>query len=630
MTAPSDSDSKAGSGQQNPEASTGGVSRRNLIVGGAATAAVAGTTAEAATTQPPVYRIHPAIGFARVGNADPSTYFLGPEIPGQGTPDAPPYKVNGLVRPQGVRFRVFEYTWVGNRLTPTREVNLDTPGVTGIKWTVHLANKKSSFHCFEGRQGESSPAAPLRNAGVADRRSLEIDFGPRTVNGRAVTPVEFRRGTSSNPALESCPLGANGQPLIEYLGQLRTDAQGRLVVLGGKGVSASNTNPPAEMPHWANNDGWFDDASDGPVFASVLLSDGREVPVDPAGGAWVMVGPPDFAPKIRPSITLYDLLTDMAIRELEVPAENALYDDGGPLARLRQLKAAFRATGPEEFPGVLADYKTEIEPILRTAFEFRFVTSLVSSKHGTMTNDALGNPDPANDARRNKVFAYTRPPLGSTAPSGGQAVKGAGSMPKLLGDDPYIGSLPDSVKRLTLTRTQYGLMKRWNARQFVPPSSAPAPAATITPHGLDKAAAEAACGGAFFPGIEVGWQIRNPMLFIEPYRLDLSAMSGYQGETAKPVGPGHFSRQMAVPWQADFNDCRIEGNYGWWPSQRPDDVFLKPTDTRPVPWARATSRFSGGNLESTHGDMVALWYKFGFVVQSGGGFVEAERAATIP
>src|SRR5690349_789794 len=60
------------------------------------------------------YRIHPAIGVARVGNADPGSYFIGPEIPGLGIQggapgsSAWPRKVNGLVKPQAARFRVFE------------------------------------------------------------------------------------------------------------------------------------------------------------------------------------------------------------------------------------------------------------------------------------------------------------------------------------------------------------------------------------------------------------------------------------------------------------------------------------------------------------------------------------------
>ena len=62
----------------------------------------------------PIYRIHPAIGIARVGNADRATFFIGPEFPNFG-PAGPPslalfnYKSGGLIRPQAARFRVYEY-----------------------------------------------------------------------------------------------------------------------------------------------------------------------------------------------------------------------------------------------------------------------------------------------------------------------------------------------------------------------------------------------------------------------------------------------------------------------------------------------------------------------------------------
>jgi hypothetical protein len=42
-----------------------------------------------------------------------------------------------------------------------------------------------------------------------------------------------------------------------YLGELRTDAGGRLLFLGGRGVSASQDGSPAT--DFANNDGWYDD-----------------------------------------------------------------------------------------------------------------------------------------------------------------------------------------------------------------------------------------------------------------------------------------------------------------------------------------------------------------------------------
>src|SRR5215472_1450231 len=151
-----------------------GVSRRRFVAGAGAAAAAAVTkpalafSGGAGTT--PIYRIHPAIGVARLGNADPSTYFIGPEAPGYGPLNSPPgtavppYKAaDGRVKPQGARFRIFEYALVNGRLLPVREVNLDTPGVASITWTVHLANKKASFYKFNGPAGETSPPEPLRN-----------------------------------------------------------------------------------------------------------------------------------------------------------------------------------------------------------------------------------------------------------------------------------------------------------------------------------------------------------------------------------------------------------------------------------------------------------------------------------
>jgi hypothetical protein len=463
---------------------------------------------------------------------------------------------------------------------------------------------------------------------VADRASLEIDFGPRSLDGASQGPAEFRAGTSSNPASETWPVRFDGQPVIDYLGQLRTDSLGRLIVLGGQGKSGHTTPTPPPLPGYANNDGWFDDISDGPVTATVRLTDGREIDVDAAGGAWVLVAPPDFAPRIGAAVTLYDLLTDVAVRNVPCPADNALYDDGMPLARLRQLQDDFQESAVVEFPTTLPDYNREIQPILRAAYEYRWVTSLAAGKHNSLVTSIMADPSTKSAKARAKVFGYLR------APTGGTAATGVRTMPKLLGDNPYSGQEPESVRKLPLTRTQFGLMRRWADGKFVPPaSSPPEPAASVASlaHGLDRAALENGCGGAFFPGIEGGWQMRSPNLYVEPFRLDLQGTSQYWGEQGQPLRAGHFSRQMAVPWHADFNDCRIEGAYGWWPSQRPDDVYVAAAaKATPVPWARATNRFSGGNLVSSHADMVALWYKFGFVTKQGDWFLESERASSIP
>jgi len=615
---------------------TSGVSRRKFVAGASAAGAVAvvakSKVARAAAAGA-TYRIHPAIGVARLGNADPSTFFIGPEAPGFGPlgqagdpgTTVPSYKVGGQIKPQAARFRIYEYAPDANgRAAPVRELNLDAADVASIQWTVHLANKKAAFYGFEGGQGEDRAPAPLRNAAVADRRSLEIDFGARNIAGASAGPVAFTPGTSATPAQESCPRKTNGDPVISYLGQLRTDAKGRLIAIGGKGNSGFNTATQPAMPHWANNDGWFDDASDGPVTAVITFKDGTQVTVGPnGGGAWLLVGPPDFAPGIPGSISGYDLMLDMAVRSLPIP-NNALYYNGGPLEKARILKADYQAGTANVFPTYQPSFTEDIRPTLLAAYHLWWVDALVTTKHNTLINPSLGDPGPASASARARVFSYMRAPNGIPQPSGG-----AGTMPKILGDDPYIGQMPDAVKKLAITRVQYGLLGRWASGAFTP--GAPPPAEpTITPHGLDRAALENCVGGAFFPGIEFGWQMRNPALFVEPFRLNLAAQSAYWGETNVNVGPGHFSRQMAVPWQADFNDCRNEGNYAWWPSQRPTDALPTANAKQRLPWARPNNRFEGGNRESTHEDMVKHWSKFGFVLEDGDIFIEKERAASIP
>src|SRR5262249_19798797 len=53
----------------------------SVLMGGAAASRAEAQSGPAAPAGVQ-YRIHPAIGIARVGNADPSTYFIGPEAPG--------------------------------------------------------------------------------------------------------------------------------------------------------------------------------------------------------------------------------------------------------------------------------------------------------------------------------------------------------------------------------------------------------------------------------------------------------------------------------------------------------------------------------------------------------------------
>jgi hypothetical protein len=117
------------------------------------------------------YEIYPAIGIARVGNA-PEAFYIGPETAG-GLPlpadgSTAPFGAGdfrdgeGRVKRQAARFRVF-------RSAPGQaplEITLDSPAVKEIRWTVHLANKKASWYCFQTSRGQHGYACKDRKSVV--------------------------------------------------------------------------------------------------------------------------------------------------------------------------------------------------------------------------------------------------------------------------------------------------------------------------------------------------------------------------------------------------------------------------------------------------------------------------------
>src|SRR5450432_1388403 len=148
-----------------------------------------------------VYEIFPAIGIARVGNA-PEAFYIGPEkgceLPIHADGSDRPFTASdfrdreGRLQRQAARFRI----WRRLPGAAPEEVTLATAGISEIRWTAHLANKKASWYRFQTIRGQNGYASnhPLRNAEVqseADRRRLIIDPGPRSIAGRNAAPVEF-------------------------------------------------------------------------------------------------------------------------------------------------------------------------------------------------------------------------------------------------------------------------------------------------------------------------------------------------------------------------------------------------------------------------------------------------------
>ena len=125
--------------------------------------------------------------------------------------------------------------------------------------------------------------------------------------------------------------------------------------------------------------------------------------------------------------------------------------------------------------------------------------------------------------------------------------------------------------------------------------------------GLDQGVLSNGLGGAFCPGGEVTWIIRNPAIWREPYRIKADpewytfaltaaqenanrwgagvSEEGYIAYASDPLSlgsdfdiglqPGDLTKLSGLPWQADFNECStqtIDVTYEEWNVLYPDSV----------------------------------------------------------
>jgi len=498
--------------------------------------------------------IHPSIGVARLGNSV-DEFFLAPEVPEPAPQPLGYYRdASGALKRQAVRFRIYGINAEGQAVAELTAANAD------IQWTVHLANKKSGWYQFQIAldipEAPSAPLSLLRNAAIGDRKNLIIDPGPRHIAGRnAQRGVTFDTGSFM------------GTPV--YLGELETDEEGRLVVLGGRGKSASYNG--ARAITFANNDGWHDDTSDGPVTAKVVYQ-GKELAVDPA---WVVVAPPNYAPLLKSVRTMWDLMRDVAItaKTLSAPARPSFQNDIRPLfERLSHLEwvnagyaAAFGWKGPMHF--------TDPEWLQR-----------------------LADPSPALQEMRlslaNQFRVFDRDAWSPTP------------WPWLYGDAMDIPPAHTPRQSVALSDTQLKMLQQWAAGEFEPdydPAQQPPRALEAVPVGeqpatLDRASLEFCLADAFHPGCEMTWPMRQPSLYMAPFRI-LHAEPGWiepdYGPQLSPdmiaatypfLGqvPGGITRWMAVPWQTDTASCRSGYIKAYdpyvptfWPARVPNQVLTE-------------------------------------------------------
>ncbi|QFQ97565.1 catalase [Streptomyces phaeolivaceus] len=503
--------------------------------------------------------IHPAIGVARVGDSA-EEFFLAPE-----TEDEPPlptgsYKdATGALKRQAARFRIYGYNAAGE---PVAELTADN---AEIRWTAHVANKKPAWYQFQLAldipEAARTEESRLRNprVGGADRDGLAIDPGPRSVRGR---------DRSGGPELRFDTGRFLHIPV--YLGELRTDDAGRLIFLGGRGVAESADGKEADT--FANNDGWYDDISDGPVTAEVRV-EGRALPVEPA---WVVVGPPNYAPELKSVRTLYDLLRD-----------------------------AFVTAGalPEPEP---VSFTHDILPILRRLCDLQWVNQGLATLFGHGGREhfldpgllaALADPGPRHTELRRQISKTMRDPdRDGTSPI---------PWPPVYGDAMSLPAV-SARQHLALSPLQTRQLALWAAGDFVSdlvPGAAPAPRPldrlplAARPAALDRAALSFCIADAFHPGCEITWPLRHTTMYSAPFRirhrskdnperpygrvLTPQAALAYDGPLYAQ-GPGDLTRWMAVPWQTDTASCRsgYEKRHDpylptFWPARVPNHVLAE-------------------------------------------------------
>lgn len=612
-------------------------------------AAVAQTTttpAPAGSTVAKV-RIYPAIGICRVGSSE--QHFLAPEVPGL-PPQTDDFKDGTRkLKKQAQRFRVYAFDDQNRVIGEITEGNGNN-----INWSCHLANTKGAWYGFNNPldNGDLAPGLPgqKRNQYIVDDQDREdmlvIDGGRKTISGVSVNAHgKNRRFRFAGKFFGTEDVG---------LGHLRTDDQGRLLVIPPDGKSASPTG--RGITSFADNDGWHDDWCDGPVTAQVTIGDQTFT----AESSWVACVGPNFAPEIPPITTMYDVVKDLNVKE------------------------------GWETVSTTPSFIKDIYPTLRRTALMEWVTNAANRREGWVKNyvdlsepgiiEKLADPDSEFDSLRRQVLAMYRDPDKAHDELDPPAyIQQRLKIPYMTGDGINYSGSP--LQWFQFPKLQYERLVQWASGNFTPDwnENAISPITTVEqiplqdqPAALTEAALEPLSGGAFHPGVELTYYLRMGQMYArsrdanaEPFRLphqDRSmfvqnlgrlmttdvALNGFTHpngtHTDSPIGPqmaGDLTRWMGLPWQCDAFSCQqvlMQENYPtatWWPALLPVDVLtekdyeqlMNPSLTAEQrmkffhtrrPWSRDVAGI-GYHANASYWDgitnMITLWERMGFVVK---------------
>ncbi|OIQ27142.1 MAG: hypothetical protein BM564_13305 [Bacteroidetes bacterium MedPE-SWsnd-G2] len=503
-------------------------------------------------------RISPSIGVARLGNST-KQFCLSPDEIG-GLPyeaDANGNKLGPIinfkddesqVRRQGQQFKVLNAQGI--------EITCNSPNVASMVWNVHLANKKAAWYQYSELDGNllygeqnsySNQKVPFRNAtktGENERQTLIIDPGPRSIGGpnRSIG-FDKTNVPTGYPAQYPPDQVSSGTP-ITTLGDLKTDSEGRLVVLGGYGNAGGNE----PLTSYGGSDTWHDDISDGPVYCTVTFNDGTP-PV--TINAWVIVGSPDFAPEIVNISTLSDSMFDVGVTAFNLVPEMC-------------SNGTFNSS-------YLVNYQRDILPIIKRFSGYQWVANVQSMMAFSSFSFDFSDPSEKNKSNRENYFSYFRRPDIKTESSTNQSqsqlfkTNGDNSFPMMpMNSGSNSVSNENIVKFLALNDTQYFMLQQWAKGNFENnPNYQDFSVSTE-----DQASVGNCVGLPMCPGIEVTWSIQNHNIYSAPYIIaDQKGIGGYNTSGLTPsrdecegggCEPGDLTKRMACPWQADFFQCTVQ------------------------------------------------------------------------
>ncbi len=462
-----------------------------------------------------------------------------------------------------------------------------------------------------------------------DRLSkLVIDAGPKTINSNTnsgqrigfdngpcsyinsdgvVQPVNYpQQWPADNFATLYTPNDSN----LGSMGGMETDDQGRLLVIGSPGYAAGwdvgENNPGGTVdqpPSWTespetpfappglgdpfplwsdiDNDGWLDDAGDGPVTAVLHFTDQSVQVIEST--AWCVCADPSYAPQVRNVVSIWDEVYNSWLRAPELELDTNI----------------FNPTTQEYNANYTAGFEQDVWTIFRAAHLQMFSTDLNQKAIGAhqRINDINPSDNPADYLN---VQNFIRDP---NTGNGNDLQVGSPLMPLALGDT--------GASFLTVTHTQYFFLNQWYDNKYDNRTE------NLTAGELlDKNTLTNLLGGRFSPGIDLTFIVRDPYLYdqdwknsdVGTFRIGAKTLD-YSGELStpflsvgytpnrnekNPVEPGDLCKFMALPWHTDYNSCATHlpspnptpgkgvnpaivatnNTLFWsWPAQRPVSVY---------------------------------------------------------